>query len=422
MPRGKYFGEAYLFIDSKERSVYMNKSIKEQKSVIIILLSNIFIAFLGIGLIIPVMPSFMNIMHLSGSTMGYLVAVFAVAQLITSPFAGRWVDQFGRKKMITIGLLLFSVSELIFGAGTNVWVLYLSRVLGGVSAAFIMPGVTAYIADITTIQERPKAMGYISAAISTGFIIGPGIGGFIAEFGVRLPFYFAAGIAFIACISSLFILKEPLSKEELAEISANSKQTNFVGDLKKSLKPMYFIAFIIIFVLAFGLSAYETVFSLFSDHKFGFTPKDIAVIITISSIFGVVVQVFMFGKLVDLLGEKKLIQICLIVGVILAFISTVISSFIIVLIVTSFIFLAFDLLRPALTTFLSRAGGKEQGFVAGMNSTYTSLGNIIGPALGGILFDVNINFPYIFAGIIMAVGLGITFMWKEQQFKDSFLS
>ena len=397
----------------------MNKPLKEQKSVVIILLSNIFIAFLGVGLVIPVMPSFMNIMNLTGSTMGYLVAVFAVAQLITSPFAGRWVDQIGRKKMITLGLLLFAISELIFGAGTNVWVLYLSRALGGISAAFIMPGVTAYIADITTIKERPKAMGYISAAISTGFIIGPGIGGFLAEFGIRVPFYFAAGIAFIACITSLFILKEPLSKEELAEISANSKQTNFIGDLKKSFKPMYFIAFIIIFVLAFGLSAYETVFSLFSDHKFGFTPKDIALIITISSIFGVVVQIFMFGKLVDWLGEKKLIQICLIVGVLLAFVSTMVTSFLMVLLVTSFIFLAFDLLRPALTTFLSRAGGKEQGFVAGMNSTYTSLGNIVGPALGGILFDVNIHCPYLFAGLVMLVGLVITVYWKDKQWETS---
>ena len=144
-----------------------------------------------------------------------------------------------------------------------------------------------------------------------GFIIGPGIGGFIAEYGIRVPFFVAAVIAFIACVISIFILKEPLTKEELAEISANTKESSFIGDLKKSLNPMYAIAFIIVFVLAFGLSAYETVFSLFSDHKFGFTPKDIAAIITISSIFGVVVQVFMFGKLVDMFGEKVLIQICL---------------------------------------------------------------------------------------------------------------
>lgn len=397
----------------------MKKPIKEQKMVFIILLSNIFIAFLGIGLIIPVMPSFMNIMHLSGSTMGYLVAVFAVAQMLMSPFAGRWVDRYGRKKIIIIGLFLFGVSELIFGLGTNVSVFYLSRILGGISAAFIMPGVTAYVSDITSVQERPKAMGFISAAISTGFIIGPGIGGFIAEYGVRLPFFLAAAIAFLACVSSIFILKEQLTKEQLAEISANTKQSSLIGDLKKSLNPVYFIVFIIVFVLSFGLSAYETVFSLFSDHKFGFTPKDIAAIITISSIFGVIVQVFMFGKLVNTLGEKKLIQLCLMTGAILAVASAMISSFLAVLVVTCFIFLAFDLLRPALMTFLSRAGGKEQGFVAGMNSTYTSLGTIIGPAMGGILFDVNIHYPYLFAAVIMIIGLIITLMWNENHLAES---
>ena len=91
-----------------------------------------------------------------------------------------------------------------------------------------------------------------------------------------------------------------------------------------------------------------------------------------------------------------LIQICLIVGAVLAFVSTVVFNYWIVLLVTCFIFLAFDLLRPALTTFLSKAAGKEQGFVAGMNSTYTSLGNIAGPAMGGILFDMNIHYPYAF--------------------------
>ncbi|KOR79207.1 multidrug MFS transporter [Bacillus sp. FJAT-21352] len=398
----------------------MKKTIKEQKSVLIILLSNIFIAFLGIGLIVPVMPSFMDIMHLSGKTMGYLVAVYAMAQLLMSPFAGRWVDRYGRKKIIIIGLFLFGVSELIFGLGTNVLVLYISRILGGISAAFIMPGVTAYVADITSVQERPKAMGYISAAISTGYIIGPGIGGFIAEYGIRMPFFFAAAIAILACIPSIFILKEePLTNEENTDISANTKQTNFISDIKRSLNPRYFIAFMIVFILAFGLSAYETIFSLFSDHKFGFTPKDIAAIISISSIFGVIFQIFMFGKMVDILGEKRLIQLCLITGAILAVASTVISGFLVVLAVTSLIFLAFDLLRPALTTFLSKAAGKEQGFVAGMNSTYTSLGNIGGPMMSGILFDINIQYPYLFAAIVLGIGLSITVMWKEQKLIES---
>ncbi|MFP3421441.1 MFS transporter [Bacillus sp. SIMBA_154] len=390
----------------------MQKPIREQKAVLIILLSNIFIAFLGIGLIIPVMPLFMNVMHLTGSTMGYLVAAFAVAQLIASPIAGRWVDRYGRKIMIVSGLFLFALSELVFGLGTHVYVLYFARVLGGISAAFIMPAVTAYVADITTVQERSKAMGYVSAAISTGFIIGPGIGGFIAEYGVRLPFFFAAGIAFIAVISSMLMLKEPLTKEERAKQMEQVTESTFFKDLKKSIHPGYLIAFIIVFVLAFGLSAYETVFSLFTNHKFGFGPKDIAIIITVSSIVAVIIQVLVFGKLVNALGEKRVIQLCLIVGAILAFVSTVVSGFMVVLIVTCVIFLAFDLLRPALTTFLSKIAGNQQGFVAGMNSTYTSLGTIFGPALGGILFDQNIHFPFLFAGVVLFLGLGLTLIWK----------
>ncbi|MCQ2011409.1 MFS transporter [Sporolactobacillus sp. STSJ-5] len=394
----------------------MKKQEKKQKTVFIILLSNIFIAFLGIGLIIPVMPSFMDAMHLSGQTMGYLVATFAAAQFLMSPLTGGWIDRFGRKKAIIIGLFFFSISELIFGLGTNIGMLYFSRILGGVGAAFIMPGATAYVADITTVEERPKAMGYVSAAISTGFIIGPGIGGFLATYGVRTPFFFAAVVAFLACISSLLMLSETMPREQSAENPAHTQEnTGFISDVKKSFHPLYLIAFVIVFVLSFGLSVYETIFSLFTDHRFGYTAQDIAMIFTISSIVGLIVQVSMFGKMVKVLGEKKLIQLCLVAGVLLAVVSTMVSNFFIVLAVTCAIFLAFDLLRPALTTLLSKtADDQEQGFVAGMNSTYTSLGNIIGPAMGGLLFDWNINFPYLFAAIIMAIGFGMTFKWKNK--------
>lgn len=126
----------------------------------------------------------------------------------------------------------------------------------------------------------------------------------------------------------------------------------------------------------------------------------------------VIIQVLVFGKLVNALGEKRVIQLCLIVGAVLAFVSTVVSGFLVVLIVTCVIFLAFDLLRPALTTFLSKIAGNQQGFVAGMNSTYTSLGTIFGPALGGILFDQNIHFPFLFAGVVLFLGLGLTLIWK----------
>lgn len=161
---------------------------KNRNSMLYLAIMNLFIVFLGVGLVIPVMPMLQESMHLSGTTMGLLVSVFAIAQLIASPITGIISDKFGRKKLIAIGMLIFSLSELIFGLAHTVSWLYFSRGLGGIAAALIMPSVTAYVADVTTIEERPKSMGLVSAAISGGFIIGPGLGGFIAHYGMRVPF------------------------------------------------------------------------------------------------------------------------------------------------------------------------------------------------------------------------------------------
>src|SRR5699024_10082515 len=176
---------------------------------LILLLTNLFIASLGIGLVIRVLPIIMNELGLSGNMVGYLVDDFAVSKIVISRLAGKWVDRFGRKPMIIMGLLIFSFSELLFGLGKTVEMLFASRLLGGVSAAFIMPAVTAFIADITTMNMRSRAMGYMSAAISTGFIIGPGIGGFLADFGTRIPFFAAATVALISAIASFLFLTEP---------------------------------------------------------------------------------------------------------------------------------------------------------------------------------------------------------------------
>ena len=192
---------------------------KNAKVTLGLLLLNLFIAFLGIGLVIPVLPTLMNELQISGTVIGYLTASFAIAQLIFSPLSGKAVDKYGRKIMIVLGLFIFGLSELLFGLGKTIEVLFISRILGGVSGAFIMPAVTAFIADITTMETRPKALGYMSAAISTGFIIGPGIGGFLADFGTRVPFYFAGGLGFTAAILSMIVLHEPERNPENEEHS-----------------------------------------------------------------------------------------------------------------------------------------------------------------------------------------------------------
>ncbi|MGE7807971.1 MFS transporter [Lysinibacillus capsici] len=381
---------------------------KKQNITLAILLSNLFIAFLGIGLVIPVLPTIMNELHISGSVVGYMVAAFAITQLIASPIAGKLVDNIGRKVMIVAGLFIFGLSEFLFGFGRSVEILFVSRMLGGVSAAFIMPAVTAYIADITTLAQRPKALGYMSAAISTGFIIGPGIGGFLAEIGTRVPFYAAGVLGLFAAILSLLFLKEPTRATDNEEIAQS-----MLGSVKRVFSPLYFIPFILIFVLSFGLAAFESLFSLFVDHKFAFTPSDIAIIITGSGIVGALAQLILFDWLTKKMGEINVIRYSLILSAVLTFAMTIVSHYFAILFVTFFIFVGFDLIRPAVTSYLSKIAGNEQGFVGGMNSMFTSLGNIFGPILGGVLFDINLNYPYYFATIVLVLGVILALFWRK---------
>ncbi|WP_223594761.1 multidrug efflux MFS transporter NorA [Neobacillus bataviensis] len=382
---------------------------KTHKVTLGLLLMNLFIAFLGIGLVIPVLPTLMNELGITGTTVGYLTAAFAIAQLIVSPFAGKAADQFGRKIMIVIGLFIFGISEFLFGIGKGIEMLFISRVLGGISAAFIMPAVTAFIADITNLDTRPKALGFMSAAISTGFIIGPGIGGFLAEFGTRIPFFFAGALGTIAAILSIILLSEPNRREDNNEQVSDSKM-----GFKRIIAPKYFLAFILIFIASFGLAAFESFFSLFVDHKFQFKPSDIAIVITGGAIFGAVSQVVLFDWLTKIWGEIKLIRYSLILSAVLVFLMTVVHSYFSILLVTFIVFVGFDIFRPAVTSYLSNIAGNEQGFVGGMNSMFTSLANISGPILGGILFDIDINYPYYFATVILSLGIVITLFWKKQ--------
>ena len=382
---------------------------KKQKIMLSILLMNLFIAFLGIGLVIPVLPTLMNELNISGTTVGFLTAAFALTQLIVSPFAGKAVDKFGRKIMIVLGLFIFGFSEFLFGFGKTIEVLFISRVLGGVSAAFIMPAVTAFIADITDLNSRPKALGYMSAAISTGFIIGPGIGGFLADFGTRVPFYTAGVLGGIAAILSIILLTEPARQEEQVEETEYKQQ----GSLRKIIRPMFLIAFIVIFVSSFGLAAFESFFALFVDHKFAFTPKDIAIAITGGAILGAIFQVVLFDKLTKLMGEINLIRWSLLFSALLVFALTLVNSYWSIMAIVFTVFIGFDLIRPAVTNYLSRIAGNDQGFVGGMNSFFTSLANVFGPIIGGRMFDIDINYPFYFGTVVIVLGLVIAMTWKD---------
>ncbi|WP_458119225.1 MFS transporter [Paenibacillus sp. Z6-24] len=392
------------------------------RAALLLLMFNIFLVFTGIGLVIPIMPTYMNELHIGGSILGLMVAAFSISQLVFSPFTGRLSDRVGRKKLIIAGMVIFAISEWLFAIANAPGLLFVSRMIGGLGAALIMPSVMAYAADITSNEERGAGMGFINAAITTGFIIGPGIGGLLAEYGIRVPFFAAAVAGLIAAVATLILLPESLSPERRAQLATAQDagpRSSLVRQLMESYRKPYFLSLVIVFVASFGLANYETVFSLFVDHKFGFTARDIAIIITFGSIAGAVVQATIFGWMINRFGGQRLIVICLIASAVFISLTLLVHTYFLIFVVTFAVFLAMDILRPAIGTQLSQNAGDEQGYIAGLNSAYTSLGNIAGPVVAGALFDLDINYPYVLAAVVLCVCFLLAMRVKPPRWNDT---
>ncbi|AQP52961.1 MFS transporter [Vagococcus penaei] len=380
---------------------------ENKKTMLYLAIMNLFLVFLGVGLIVPVLPMLQKEMGLTGTTMGALVAVLAFSQLLASPIAGYISDKFGRKKLIVAGMFVFALSEVIFGLGQNVAWLYFSRFLGGIAAALIMPSVTAYVADITTLEERPKAMGLVSAAISGGFIIGPGLGGFIAHFGIRVPFFVAGFLAVLGGLMAMFVLKE---YEKKIVRDHTTPKGSFMETLKN---PIFAFPFVIILISSFGLQAFESIYSVMASINFGFSTAEIAMLITVSGVLALIFQLAFFDPIVRKIGEVGLIRISFLASAIFIGVIAVNHNKWVVAVSTFVVFLAFDMLRPAITTYLSRHAGDNQGTINGLNSTFTSFGNILGPMASGILFDINHFYPYYVSALILLFTTMLSMFWKK---------
>lgn len=388
----------------------------------ILLMINTLLAFIGMGLVIPVMPSYINMMGISGTTAGFLVATYALTELIFSPYAGSLSDRYGRKQFIVVGMILFTISELVFGLANNTFLLFIGRAIGGIGAGLIMPAIMAYVVDITNEKDRGLGMGWISAAITTGFIIGPGIGGFLAEYGIRIPFYAAAGAGILATLATIVILPESLDEQKRIEIREKSdiQKENLFAVLLISYKTPYFHGLSILMIASLGLALYETVMGLFVDQKLDYTARDISIVITIGAVVAAALQLTLFNKMVNWLGEKKLVIWCMLLASISIFLTILFENFWLIIILVTFIFTGIELVRPSISTYFSKIAGDDQGYIAGMNASFTSVGYIIGPSIAGILFDFNLNLPFIVGSLIMLMGTWISVRWvNSQRSKDA---
>ncbi|TDL31436.1 MFS transporter [Jeotgalibacillus sp. S-D1] len=387
----------------------------DQRKKMLILMINMFIAIGSFGIIIPILPAYLNSIGEGGTAAGLMIAIFAGAQLIMSPITGRWADQYGRRLMIIAGLSGLTLSMFVFYLSDSIWILYASRIIGGIGAALLIPAIFAYVADITSMEQRAKGNSYISAAMSLGIVIGPGVGGFLAEFGLKIPLLVSALVSLVAVIFSVILLKESSLKENNTMTQAD--QVPLIKKLGLSVQKPYFIPLVITMIMSFGLMAYESVIGLFVDNQFGASPQEIAIMITSTGIISVVVQLFVVERIVRKFGEGSVLTIFLGIAALGFLLSLFATNYVLFFGITLLIFLATSILRPVLTTLVSKLAGNEQGFAMGMNNAYMSIGNVLGPTLAGILYDVNIVYPFMLGFVILGVTIFISITWQRSQSK-----
>lgn len=388
----------------------------DQRKKLALLMLNMFIAVGSFGIIIPIIPAYLKELGQGGTAAGLIIAIFAFAQFLVSPIGGKWTDKYGRRPLINIGLLTLAISMFIFYFADSIWILYLSRAIGGIGCAFLIPAIFAYVADITTMDQRAKGNSFISASMSLGIVIGPGIGGFLADYGLKTPLLVSAIVGLAAFFVSFLTLKESqLEKNDAMQ----GPDQSMIKDILLSVKKPFFIPLVITLIMSFGLMAYETVLGLYVNDQFGATPQEIAFMVTATGLVGVVMQLFVVERIVKAMGELNVLKLFLIVTAVGFLLAIIAGNYAMFFAISLLIFLATSILRPVLTTLISKLAGNEQGFAMGMNNAYMSIGNILGPLLAGALYDIRILYPFIAGLIILILTTIFTFMWKGTTFQNS---
>ena len=202
----------------------------ETKRALPILFLVMFLVMIGFGIIIPVLPFYAEEMGASPTQLGLLMAVYSLMQLIFAPFWGKLSDRIGRKPIMMVGIAGLSLSFFIQAMSTELWMLFAARIIGGILSSANMPTAMAYVADITTPENRGKGMGIIGAAVGLGFVFGPAIGGIFSKTSMSMPFYLAGGTSLITLIIIFFLLKESLQRtKENNQSNTQSRWKAFSG-------------------------------------------------------------------------------------------------------------------------------------------------------------------------------------------------
>jgi multidrug resistance protein len=360
--------------------------VKKQLSAIMLLLMTIFIGF---GIIIPVLPEKVSAFHLN-----MMLMLYSAVSFVISPFWGALSDKIGRRPVLLLGLSGFTVSFLLLGlAGDNLWLMYASRILGGMFSGAATSCAVAYVADITTEENRTKGMGLVGMSIGLGFIFGPAVGGLLSGLGLSVPFFASSALSFVALLVTAARLPEslPPNKRGLAK-SRESRWKAFGG----SLKFLYMLSFFVTFTLA----AMEGTLQYFEAIKFNAGAMDIGIMFLVSGIVGAAIQGGVVRRLVKPGDEPKVITVGLLLSA-LGFFLIMLSTSLTTATIYMTVFAAGNsLIRPCVLSLITQKTKTGQGTATGLNSSMDSLGRIAGPLMGAAAFHLNINLPFAIGGVL----------------------
>jgi len=367
------------------------------------------IDLIGFGIVIPLLPFYAEYYQASPAEVGLVMATYSLTQFLAAPFWGRLSDRIGRKPVLVISLAGAALSYVWLGFAETLTALFAARAVGGFMAGNISTAF-AYVADITTRENRAKGMGLIGAAFGLGFIIGPALGGLMAgsdpvNADFRSPAFAAAGLSALALILTMVILKESLSVEVRQRLMSQPATTRRQQFLQAVSKPAITMLLLISFLATFAFAGLEATFAMWSRRQFGWGPEQNGYLFAGIGILSALIQGGLIGRLVKRFGERGLIiqgAGALSIGIFLIPFSHTLPVLVLAMAIATY---GFSIINPALSSSISlQAGDHEQGGMMGVSRSATTLARVAGPAIAGVLFSfLGMDWPYYAGAMVMAI-------------------
>lgn len=304
----------------------------------------------------------------------------------------------------------------MMAVSSALWMLFAARIIGGFLSSANMPTVTAYVADVTSEEDRGKGMGIIGASVGLGFILGPAIGGIFSKTSLSMPFYIAGISSLLTFFFVMIILKESLPAE------SRGKQVVRKVPLSEALKGPISILFILQLFTSLTLAGLEATFAYFAAAKAGLGAVELGYIFMIMGLAGAIVQGGLVGRLTKKFGEGFVIQLGISISIIGFGLILFVNSFATAAIFLTIFGVGNGVIRPSVSALLTKQSTTGHGSTTGLLSSFDSLGRIVGPPLGGWLFSLAIGLPYISGMVISLLALLLFQVYKTQSKKIQSLS